>query len=136
MWLLQAQTVRQNRWRTFDRIFSDSSKQTRYIQEIVFGRRREVQYWLITTDPDKLPENSTWYVMTKISGVKFKEVGNIYGLRNWIEYGLKQSKNELAGLKQILSPNKAQTGFVSRKYVFVVVQPLKKTKRHRCAKRF
>jgi hypothetical protein len=33
--------------------------------------------------------------MTKIPRVKFKEVGNIYGLRNWIEYGLKQSKNEL-----------------------------------------
>ncbi len=89
------QTVRQNRWRTFDRIFSDGSKQTRYIREIVFGRWREVQYWLITTDPNKLPENSTWYVMTKIPRVKFKEVGNIYGLRNWIEYGLKQSKNEL-----------------------------------------
>jgi SRSO17 transposase len=33
--------------------------------------------------------------MTKIPGVKFKEIGNIHGLRNWIEYGLKQSKNEL-----------------------------------------
>jgi SRSO17 transposase len=33
--------------------------------------------------------------MTKIPGVKFKEVGNIYGLSNWIEYELKQSKNEL-----------------------------------------
>jgi SRSO17 transposase len=89
VWLPQDQTVRQNRWRTFDRIFSDGSKQTRYIREIVFGRRREVQYWLITTDPNKLPENSTWYVMTKIPRVKFKEVGNIYGLRNWIEYGLR-----------------------------------------------
>jgi SRSO17 transposase len=95
VWLPQDQRVRQNRWRTFDRIFSDGSKQTRYIREIVFGKRREVQYWLITTDPDKLPENSTWYVMTKIPRVKFQEVGNIYGLRNWIEYGLKQSKNEL-----------------------------------------
>ncbi|MBD1905108.1 IS701 family transposase [Trichocoleus sp. FACHB-6] len=95
VWLPQDQTVRQNRWRTFDRVFSDGSQQTRYIREIVFGRRREVQYWLITTDPNKLPGNSTWYVMTKITGVKFKEVGNIYGLRNWIEYGLKQSKNEL-----------------------------------------
>lgn len=95
VWLPQDQTVRQNRWRAFDRIFSDGSKQTRYIREIVFGRRREVQYWLITTDTEKLPENSTWYVMTKIPGVKCKEVGNIYGLRNWIEYGLKQSKNEL-----------------------------------------
>ena len=33
--------------------------------------------------------------MTKIPGIKYKEVGNLYGLRNWIEYGLKQSKNEL-----------------------------------------
>jgi SRSO17 transposase len=89
------QRVRENRWRKFDRIFADGSQQVRYIREIIFGKKRAVQYWLITTDPDKLPENSTWYVMTKIPGVKFKEVGNIYGLRNWIEYGLKQSKNEL-----------------------------------------
>ena len=33
--------------------------------------------------------------MTKIPGIKYKEVGNLYGLRNWVEYGLKQSKNEL-----------------------------------------
>lgn len=32
--------------------------------------------------------------MTKVSGIKYKEVGNLYGLRNWVEYGLKQSKNE------------------------------------------
>lgn len=84
MWLPQDQTVRENRWRAFDRIFSDGSQQVRYIREIIFGKKRAVQYWLITTDPDKLPENSTWYVMTKIPGVKIKEVGNIYGLRNWI----------------------------------------------------
>ncbi|GAC1505144.1 MAG: hypothetical protein NVS2B14_17550 [Chamaesiphon sp.] len=33
--------------------------------------------------------------MTKVPGVKYKEVGNLYGLRNWVEYGLKQSKNSL-----------------------------------------
>jgi len=93
--LPSCQRVRENRGRKFDRIFADGSQQVRYIREIIFGKKRPVQYWLITTDPDKLPENSTWYVMTKIPGVKFKEVGNIYGLRNWIEYGLKQSKNEL-----------------------------------------
>jgi SRSO17 transposase len=27
--------------------------------------------------------------------IKYKEVGNLYGIRNWVEYGLKQSKNEL-----------------------------------------
>ena len=33
--------------------------------------------------------------MTKLPGVKYKQVGNLYGLRNWVEYGLKQSKDEL-----------------------------------------
>jgi len=33
--------------------------------------------------------------MTKVPGIKYTEVGNFYGLRNWVEYGLKQSKNEL-----------------------------------------
>jgi SRSO17 transposase len=33
--------------------------------------------------------------MTKVTGIKYKEVGNLSGLRNWVEYGLKQSKNEL-----------------------------------------
>ena len=95
VWLPQSQSVRQKRWRAFERIFSDGTKQKRYIREVIFGKRREIQYWLITTDPDKLPENSTWYVMTKIPGVKFQKVGNLDGLRNWVEYGLKQSKNEL-----------------------------------------
>ena len=27
--------------------------------------------------------------------MKYHQVGNLYGFRNWIEYGLKQSKNEL-----------------------------------------
>ena len=94
-WLPQGQKVRQNQWRKFDRVFSDGSSQQRYIREIVFGKRREMQYWQITNDPETLPKNSTWYVMTKVPGVKYKEVGNLYGLRNWVEYGLKQSKNEL-----------------------------------------
>lgn len=33
--------------------------------------------------------------MTLVTGIKYKEVVNLYGLRNWVEYGLKQSKNEL-----------------------------------------
>jgi SRSO17 transposase len=94
-WLPPGQRVRQNQWRKFDRVFSDGSTQQRYIREIIFGKRREIQYWQITDDPKALPKNSTWYVMTKVPGVKYKEVGNLYGLRNWIEYGLKQSKNEL-----------------------------------------
>jgi SRSO17 transposase len=95
VWLPQGQKVRHNRWRAYERIFSDGTTEKRYIQEIIFGQRRQIQYWQVTTDPKTLPKNSTWLIMTKVPGIKYKEVGNLYGLRNWVEYGLKQSKNEL-----------------------------------------
>ncbi|MBF2062503.1 IS701 family transposase [Fischerella thermalis] len=95
VWLPKGQKVRYNRWRPYNRVFSDGKQEKRYIREIVFGKRRALQYWQVTTDPETLPENSTWFIMTKVPGIKYKEVGNLYGLRNWVEYGLKQSKNEL-----------------------------------------
>lgn len=95
VWLPQGQKVRHNRWRADERIFSDGTTEKRYIQEIIFGQRRQIQYWQVTTDPKTLPKNSTELIMTLVSGIKYKEVGNLYGLRNWVEYGLKQSKNEL-----------------------------------------
>lgn len=67
------------RWRTYDRVFSDGKQEKRYIREIVFGKRRSVQYWQVTTDIETLPENSTWYLMSKIPGVKYKDIGNLYG---------------------------------------------------------
>jgi len=81
--------------RPYNRIFSDGTQEKRYIQEIIFGKRRPIQYWQVTTDPATLPKNSTWLIMTKVPGIKYTEVGNFYGLRNWVESGLKQSKNEL-----------------------------------------
>ncbi len=33
--------------------------------------------------------------MTRIPDIKYKEVGRIYGVRAWIEYGFKQCKSEL-----------------------------------------
>lgn len=95
VWLLAGQTVRRNSWRKFDRIFSDGTVQKRFIREIIFGKRRAEQFWEITNDPETLPKNSTWCVMTRIPNLKYHQVGNLYGLRNWVEYGLKQSKNEL-----------------------------------------
>ncbi len=56
VWLPQGQKVRSNRAATLQRIFSDGKQETRYIREIVFGKRREVQYWQVTTDPDTLPK--------------------------------------------------------------------------------
>lgn len=97
VWLPQGERVRYNRWRKFERVFSDGKCEERYIREIIFGKgkKRRLRYWEITTDPATLPSNATWYVMTKKADIKYSEVGNLYGLRNWVEYGLKQSKNEL-----------------------------------------
>lgn len=76
--------------------FSQMVKSThRYIREIIFGKRRMTQFWQITTDKETLPKNSTGDVITYIPQLKYHQVGNLYGLRNWVEYGLKQSKNEL-----------------------------------------
>jgi SRSO17 transposase len=87
--------VRYNRWKKFDRIFSNGTTELRYIREIIFGKRKSVRYWQITTDPVELPENTTWFIMSELPGDIQKSVGNTYGLRTWIEYGFKQIKDEL-----------------------------------------
>jgi SRSO17 transposase len=51
-----------------ERIFSDGSREFRYIREIIYGKKRALRYWEITTDIETLPENLTWYVMTLASG--------------------------------------------------------------------
>ncbi|GAA6614436.1 hypothetical protein NUACC26_002140 [Scytonema sp. NUACC26] len=48
VWLPQGQKIRYNRWRPYNRIFSDNKQEKRYIQEIVFGKRCDVQYWQAT----------------------------------------------------------------------------------------
>ncbi len=95
VWLPAGQRVRHTTWRSFERIFSNGEQQTRYIREIVFGWRRGVRFYLLTTDPKTLPKESTWYLMTNLEGRIENSAGNTYGLRTWIEYGFKQAKNEL-----------------------------------------
>ena len=95
VWLPAGQRVRQNKWRKFNRIFSYNTQEKRFIREIIFGQKGYRRYWEVTTDPEKLPPNSTWYVMTEIPDLSYKDVGNLYGCRNWVEYALKMSKNEL-----------------------------------------
>lgn len=93
--LLKYQYTQYLKWQRFKRVFSDLSSENRFTREIVHGKRSEHRYWQITTDTEKLPGNSTWYVMSKYLDITPREVGNFYGLRTWVEYGLKQSKNEL-----------------------------------------
>jgi SRSO17 transposase len=95
VWLPKGQSIRYNKWRKFNRVFSNGNQEVRYIREVIFGKRRDLRYWEITTDPEKLPENSTGFLMTDVRDIKYSEVGNFYGLRTWVEYGLNQSKNEL-----------------------------------------
>ena len=95
VWMPNSQTVRANKWHKFTRIFSNQISETRYIREIIFGKRSTRTYWEITTDPETKPENSTSSVMTNLQGNIKKTLGNLYGLRTWVEYGFRQCKQEL-----------------------------------------
>ena len=95
MLLPQDQDVYQEPWQTFERTFSNGTTEVRYMAEVIYGKRRRKQYWLLTTDPQTLPDNSTSFVMVAAPAIKLEEIGNQYGFRTWIEYGLKQAKDVL-----------------------------------------
>lgn len=95
MWLPEQQEVTHGKWQDFMRIFTDGTIEKRYITEIIFGARRPVTYWQITTDTEKLAANQTWYVTTNLTEDFLLRLGNLYGFRNQIEYAFKQAKNEL-----------------------------------------
>lgn len=95
VWMDARQRIRTTPWRPFERVFSDGSSQERYLQETIFGRRRSVRSFQITTDPVRRPPESTWQLMTNLPGKMEYSVGNTFGLRTWIEYGFKQAKDEL-----------------------------------------
>ncbi|MDI9637988.1 IS701 family transposase [Geitlerinema splendidum] len=95
VWMPNEQRVRANKWYQFNRELSNQETEKRYIREIIFGRKHLRTYWEITTEPETLPENSTWFVMTNLQGQIKKKIGNLYGLRTWIEYGFRQCKQEL-----------------------------------------
>ena len=92
------QKIRANKWGKFERIFSNQQSETRYIREIIYGKRSHITYWELTTEPETMPENSTSFVMTNLQEKrsKLKKIlGNLYGLRTWVEYGFRQCKQEL-----------------------------------------
>ncbi len=101
-----------NKWSPFERTFSNQKSETRYIREIVYGKKRAITYWEITTDPETMPENSTSFIMTNLQANLKKTLGDLYGLRTWakratkppggdlqvrshVEYGFRQCKQEL-----------------------------------------
>ena len=78
-------SVRANKRCKFERIFSNPQSESRYIREIIYGKKRAITYWEITTDPEIMPDNSTSYVMTNLQGNLKKTLGDLYGLRTWAE---------------------------------------------------
>lgn len=95
VWLPPEQDVYGEPWQTFTRTFSDGRSETRYQQEIIYGQRRQKRYWLLTTDPETLPDNSTSFVMVAAPDIALNQIGDSYGFRTWIEYGFKQAKDAL-----------------------------------------
>jgi SRSO17 transposase len=95
LWLPQDEEVYTEPWQEFKRTFSNGTTEVRYMSEVIYGKRRRKQYWLLTTDPQTLPDNSTSFVMVCAPAVALTEIGNQYGFRTWIEYGLKQAKDAL-----------------------------------------
>lgn len=97
VWMPDDVEIEYSDWQCFERVFATGKSEQRYIQEIIFGRRLRWRYWTLTNDPTTLPANSTWHVMSHLQGKRdhFEQIGNLYGLRTWVEYGFKQCKDQL-----------------------------------------
>jgi hypothetical protein len=98
-------------WHAVTRTFRDGHAETWYAADATLGwwgpdgARRLVA---VTADPATLPEKATWYLVTNLPrpggpreagsphpAASLAEVVRIYGLRNWVEQGYKQVKDEL-----------------------------------------
>jgi SRSO17 transposase len=44
VWLPAGQSVRANKWCKFERTFSNQKSETRYIREIIYGKKRAITY--------------------------------------------------------------------------------------------
>lgn len=95
LWLPADEDVYTEPWQAFKRTFSNGTTEKRYMAEVIYGKRRRKRYWLLTTNPQTLPDHSTSFVMVCAPAVALSEIGNHYGFRTWIEYGLKQAKDAL-----------------------------------------
>src|SRR5215216_6209404 len=98
-------------WAPVVRCFRDGHEETWWAAELTFGPYgpdKAVRVVAATTDPATLPELSTWYLATNLprpgsphaaaapfAPADLAEVVGLYGLRNWVEQGYKQVKQEL-----------------------------------------
>lgn len=87
-------------WQRIVRRFRDGHTERWWAGELTllhYGPDKPVRAVCVTTDRRALPELTTWYLTTNlpVEQAPLAEVARLYGLRNWIEQGYKQMKDEL-----------------------------------------
>jgi hypothetical protein len=103
--------TRPGAWKQVVRRFRDGRTTTWWAADAVlggWGPWRRTRLVVATTDPATLPEKATWYLATDLPrpgspraadsphpAADLAEIVRIYGIRNWIEQGYKQVKDEL-----------------------------------------
>src|SRR5258708_34124773 len=87
VWGSSGTRQRQTRWRSFERVFSNGTKQMRYIAETTFGKRTPVRYFWLTTAPVARPKDTPYLVMTNLTGNVRHTLCNPYGPRTWLHAG-------------------------------------------------
>ncbi len=98
LWLPQDQEVYQEPWQKFERTFSNGTTETRYMAEVIYGKRHRKQYWLLTTDPQTLPDNSTSFVMVAAPAIKLKKLATTMALELGLSMVSSKPKMHSVGL--------------------------------------
>ena len=99
------------KWVPITRTFRDGSTQQWWALEIVagpYGPEKTERAVVATTDPQTLPDLTTWYLVTNLPAptacpdtpplfapANLEEVIRLYGLRMWVEQSYKQVKHAL-----------------------------------------
>jgi hypothetical protein len=99
------------KWVAITRTFRDGSTQQWWALEIVagpYGPDKTERSVVATTDPQTLPDLTTWYLVTNLPApttcpvapqpfaqASLEEVIRLYGLRMWVEQSYKQVKHAL-----------------------------------------
>jgi hypothetical protein len=114
---------RPGKWVRITRTFRDGSTQEWWVLEIVagpYGPDKMERAIVATTDPQTLPDLSTWYLVTNLPAptehpgpeavfppASLEEVIRLYGLRMWVEQSYKQVKHALGWSQYQVRSDKA-----------------------------
>ncbi len=100
------------KWQKVVRTFRDGHTEEWWALEVVagpYGPQKLHRAFVVSTDPEKLPELSTWYLVTNLPApgserageehalpaADLQEVVRLYGLRMWVEQSYKHTKHSL-----------------------------------------